>query len=747
MHFKRISICIAFALSSNAFAADTATLSEVVVTANKLEPLPAPSKSGLDAKGLEQKRVYTSDTAKMLQDQPGVSLYGAGGVSSLPVIHGMADDRIRTKVDGMDLVASCPNHMNSPLSYVDPSNVGELKVFAGIAPVSIGGDSIGGTIIANTKSPEFASGGQGSLKKGEVGARYGSNGSQRGFNANVTLASESLSLTYSGAMAESGNYKAGADFKTRTDTGVTGHTLPLDEVGSTAFKTRNQTLGLALKNANHLVEAKLGIQNIPYEYYPNQRMDMLDNNQKRINLRYFGELDWGTLEAKAFQERVDHYMDFGPDKKFLYTSGNTTQGMPMKTAGKTTGASLKAGIDVGMQAVLRVGAEYQSYKLDDWWPAVVGAGGMGPNDFQNINNGKRDRTAVFGEWEKNLNPELMTQLGLRYEQVQTNADPVHGYNLAAAPTTGTGGMMSQTRDAVSFNNADRGKTDGNVDVTALARYTANANNDFEFGFARKVRSPNLYERYTWSTANMMSIMNNFVGDGNGYIGDVNLKPEKAHTLSATLDWHADSQDMGFKATPYYTRVADYIDAVQWNGTTNAARTPLQTNQFTVLKYTNQTARLYGIDLSGQMPLAKTGIGEFGLKGLLNYTNGKNLDTGGNLYNIMPLNAKVVLTQKIAGWDNVLELIGVEKKSDTSAVRNEAKTPGYTLVNFRTAYNWNSLRFDFGVENIFNRMYYLPLGGAYVGQGTTMALISADMPWGIPVAGMGRSVYAGATVKF
>jgi iron complex outermembrane receptor protein len=84
---------------------------------------------------------------------PGVSLYGAGGVSSLPAIHGLADDRLRIKVDGMDLIASCPNHMNPPLSYLDPSNVGSLKVYAGITPVSVGGDSIGGTIVAETPAP------------------------------------------------------------------------------------------------------------------------------------------------------------------------------------------------------------------------------------------------------------------------------------------------------------------------------------------------------------------------------------------------------------------------------------------------------------------------------------------------------------------------------------------------------------------------------------------------------------------
>ena len=57
--------------------------------------------------------------------------------------------------------------------------------------------------------------------------------------------------------------------------------------------------------------------------------------------------------------------------------------------------------------------------------------------------------------------------------------------------------------------------------------------DIEFGLARKVRSPNLYERYTWSTTTMAALMNNFVGDGNGYVGNIDLKPERPTPASFT----------------------------------------------------------------------------------------------------------------------------------------------------------------------------------------------------------------------
>ena len=63
---------------------------------------------------------------------------------------------------------------------------------------------------------------------------------------------------------------------------------------------------------------------------------------------------------------------------------------------------------------------------------------------------------------------------------------------------------------------------------------------------------------------MAAGMINFVGDGNGYVGDPSLKAEKANTLSATYDWHDASGDRGFRATPFYTQVQDYVDAVPYN---------------------------------------------------------------------------------------------------------------------------------------------------------------------------------------
>lgn len=424
--------------------AQNVVLNEIVVSASQDKT--AGSTTELDVVELRRSGARNSDVATLLQDVPGVSFYGAGAVSSLPAIHGLADDRLRIKIDGMDLIAACPNHMNPALSYLDPSQVGSLTVYAGISPVSVGGDSIGGSIVAETRAPEFAASGA-RLFKGEVGAFYRSNNQARGANASATVATDTLSLSYSGAFSEANNYTAGKNFKNYTATGRAGHTLGRDEVGSTAYQTGNHTLGLAVKNANHLFEVKLGYQDMPEQLYPNQRMDLLDNEQKRINLRWLGEYGWGKLEARAYHESVDHFMDFGGDKRFWYGAAsnvegaltaaaalnpvpctplglNCAAGMPMYTESKTTGASLKADINLSDKDLLRIGGELQKYRLNDWWPAS--GSGMWPNAFININDGERDRQALFAEWESRPSAQWTTLLGLRYERVTMDAGQVHG---------------------------------------------------------------------------------------------------------------------------------------------------------------------------------------------------------------------------------------------------------------------------------------------------------------------------------
>ena len=68
-----------------------------MVSSTRIDSANAPT-IHLEAESLTAPPLVTRDTAKLLQDIPGVSLSGPGGISSLPVIHGLSDDRNRIRL-------------------------------------------------------------------------------------------------------------------------------------------------------------------------------------------------------------------------------------------------------------------------------------------------------------------------------------------------------------------------------------------------------------------------------------------------------------------------------------------------------------------------------------------------------------------------------------------------------------------------------------------------------------------------
>jgi iron complex outermembrane recepter protein len=172
--------------------------------------------------------------------------------------------------------------------------------------------------------------------------------------------------------------------------------------------------------------------------------------------------------------------------------------------------------------------------------------------------------------------------------------------------------------------------------------------------------------------------------------------------------------------------------------------------FTVLRYANQSARLYGADLSaGRLIAESTRLGRFETQLTASYTHGTNEDTDDALYDVMPLNARLALTQDLGAWHNAVEGEFVAARDDISQVRNEVPTAGYGLVHLRSSYERDAWSVQVGIDNLLDRYYELPLGGAYVGQGTTMTVPPPpNQPqWGRPVPGAGRSVYAGVNLRF
>lgn len=649
---------------------------------------------------IQSKVPQTSDTAELLRDAPGVSIFKAGGVSGLPVINGLNDDRVKVLLNGMVVSSACANHMNPPLSYADPSQIAYVEVVTGVTPVSKGGDSLGGTVIVETLPPHFTGAGEGVHTAGSVSAFYRSNGDGVGTAVTAHAANNTVSVNYAGSWTRSGNYEDGRG----------------NEVLSSEFEAENHSVQLAVRNGGDLFTLQGGFQYIPYQAYVNQYMDMVENKAWFLNARYVTSFDWGKLDARVFYQNTRHAMDFLEDKQ----PGT----MPMLTEGQDVGYVVKAEIPLSERDLLRVGNEFHHQGLDDRWPPVPGSMMMEPDTYWNINGGTRQRLGTFVEWERQWAPAWSTLLGVRNDMVWMDTGDVQPYCAM--------GMMCEpdASAAAAFNALDRSRTDANFDVTALARYAPSATEKYEFGYARKTRSPNLYERYTWGRGEMAMTMTGWFGDLNGYVGDPDLDPEVAHTASFTAGWSGARKSWEIKATPYYTYVEDYIGVRKIGDS-------MMMPDVVFLQFANHDAELYGLNVSGSLLLAESSqFGRFALTGVASYVHGENADTGVSLYHMMPWNGRLALTHTLGGWTNSIEVYTVAGKHNVDTVRNEMETGGYALLNLATSYEWANARIDLGIKNVLDTYFEDPLAGHYY-----FASPRDNVP------GEGRSFNAGLTVKF
>lgn len=181
--------------------------------------------------------ISSSDTASLLN---GVDSAQAGGVSGLPMIHGLGDDRIRILVNGVPVAAACPMHMNPPLSYVDPSNVTGIEILPGVTPVRLGGDSIAGTIQVESAAPNFDASDQSVERAGQLSTFFRSNSSAYGAIVAASMASADLSLSYEGSAAHAADYRDGLG----------------ERINASGFETLNNQFTAAYRSGPHLFEAQ-----------------------------------------------------------------------------------------------------------------------------------------------------------------------------------------------------------------------------------------------------------------------------------------------------------------------------------------------------------------------------------------------------------------------------------------------------------------------------------------------------------
>lgn len=603
------------------------------------------------------------DAASLLADVPGVAIVRNGSQTGMPQVRGLHADRVRVLVDGMSLTPACPNHMDPPLHYLAPSRTGSLLVVPGVAPVSLGGDNLAGTIVAESAPPFFST--NRVLKPfAEVsGAGYSVND---GWAAAATagVASRDYSLSYDGSFQGADDYR-----------------FPGGRVLASGYEIMHQRVRGAADTAKGQVWAEAGLSRTRDAGTPALPMDMIEDDGWHGAVHYDGDLTVATLQSRLYYHYTDHLMD----NYSLRPAGMRRMFSPATSGdlGFMTGVAMPRG-----GQTYRLGIDYAGNWFDAYQQNAVN--GLRQTT---INDATRQRLGAYLEWQNDWSDQWRSLVGVRTDSVWSDAGNVEAWFADAAA------------DAARFNAADHAFADLNLDAMAALRFSPAEPVAFEIGAARKNRAPSLVERYLWTPLSASAGQ----ADGRTYLGDLGLDPETAWQFNLAADLHGPR--WRFKVSPFYTLVDDYIQG--------RPISRLDANLQPVLEYANlDEARLYGVDAGGEWEF----IRQFTLSGALGYVRGEDLENDDNLYRLAPLHGRVALDWTNGRFSAGFEGVLAAEQDEVSAYNGEPATPGWAILNLRAGWRINRyLDLQAGLENVFDEAYADHLGGINRVSGSDVAV--------------------------
>lgn len=654
-----------------------------------------------------------ADTAGLLRHVPGASFNDNGPISGQTQYRGMFGTRMNVSVDGMYIHSGGPNWMDPPLHYLPKTLLESVEVYRGIAPVS-SGSGIGGYINAKTRSSSFT--------RNEAFE----------FHGNATVTGRSVDDGYSiGGILSYSNRQHRMHFLGNRDDGDDIE-FGDGEIASSSHERDHFGVGYGYRTTDHEFGFEYRHQDTDNTGTPSLPLDIAFFDTDIFKGDYSGQ--WGTfdIEAKLNYSDIEHGMNnfsLRTPTNFFALNGAAVDPRFVDADSDGIGYSFKGTMPFG-KGELVLGFEG---KLNENNATVF-------NPLQasffvtNFNEATHDEYGFFAETRQRLNERFSVEAGLRYTRVESDADEV---DAIVTPAGTLPPPAVALRDA--FNAADRKREDNNFDWVARLKYNATSELGLELGIARKERSPNYIERYAWIPLEV----NAGLGDGNNYIGNLELDPEVSHQVELGLDW----QPEHFYISPrvYYRRVDDYIQGIPSTnpfaiivGGVNVDATPLQ--------FANVDAEIYGADANWGVMLAP----RWQLDGVISYVRGKRRDIDDDLYRIAPLNSTLALTHHRETWQATVEGVFVARQQDISdtntfdpanANNNNNETAGYALLNLYGKWRpKGGISLTVGIDNVLDRDYINHLSGFN-------RITGSDVPVGQRVPGPGRNIYTTVTYRW
>lgn len=620
----------------------------VIDVEGKRQPAPALSVTRVEPDAAD---LAVVDTASVLLGEPGAAVVRNGPQTGIVQLRGLANERVRVRVDGMAITPACPNHMDPPLHFLQPADLELMDVLPGVTPVSQGGDSIAGSVTAVSRRPKFA---EGEAFVPTFDSHFLYRGAEDGIDTGLALgaANDRTSFGYRGQAMQGGNTQFSGG-----------------KIRDSGYESRDHSLRLRRAIEKGAVDLDVGFFDGDFAGTPALPMDIVKDEAIRANLALERRFDFGTVNARVYRHSIDHRMD----NFSLRPSGMMQMFSPAET--EDIGASGEVELDRA-SGLWRLGGELLTNSHDAYQQNAMS--GLRQDTFRDTS---RIRLGLYAEWERELAETWTLGLGLRSDTVWMDAADVADFYMPSAA------------DAAAFNAADRSFTDANVDATASLRWDILASWSMELSAARKTRSPSTLERYLWTPL----AANAGQADGRTYLGNLRLDPEVSHQVNLASLWQWG--DVTVQPSVFYNHVDDYIQGSPIARNDNAG--------LPVLQYTNLEAELYGVDGAVRW----TPMDNWNVGGVLSYVRGRNLDLDDDLYRIAPLSTTIDTELTLGRWRHRAEVYVAAEQDEVARTNGEQKSNSYALLHLRTAFEIREgLTLRGGVENLLDNRYADHLSG-------------------------------------
>lgn len=634
-----------------------------------------------------------ADSAALIRNLPGAAVVRNGPQTGIVQLRGLSGDRVAVRVDGMTITPACPNHMDPPLHYAAAGTGDLIDLYAGISPVSVGGDHIGGSLNFGRAEPIFAEE-TGSLFRGKLGTSFSGSQDAAMATADLTFAQGDAAFQYrgSGATADDLRYAGGT-------------------VADSGYETTHHEITGAWRTEGGYISLDAGFSATRDAGTPALPMDMIKDDAWNFGLTQKETFDWGTWENRLYVHDIDHLMD----NYSLRPAPIPPAGMAMEAPSSSRDYGWRSDVLLPRgESKLRAGIDLHGNEFDAEQVAI--ATGMKRDTF---NDNTRSRLGTYVDWDYDLTEKWTTRIGLRGDVVSSDADSVSNQILPPPPA-----QAMILADQAAFNSADRSFTDVLPGAAAAVSFAPDETTTVELALALNSRAPSLVERYLWTPLNASAGL----ADGRTYLGNLDLDPETS--FKAGIGFEKRGKCWNAELTPFYQSVNDYIQGMPL-ARLDAAGNP-------VLQYQNiDRAELYGFELAGAYDISS----EFSIDSSISYVRGKNKDSGGDLYRIAPLRGMVDLAYRHETWESHLEWVWADAQNHVSDVQGESASPGYGILNLRIAKMFfKTLRLEAGVENLLDKRYADHLGGVNRVSG-------GDLAVGERIPSAGRFAYGSLSWEF